>query len=103
MGSKLHSSAEMFHLFCRLSCALLLISQSQGVRDVERQGHAALENVVLFYGGNASISQENLSDLLLIISARRSESVTENGNPLATQEVSSVSALWDVLNEPRRI
>lgn len=96
MGSKLHSGAEMFHLFARLSCALLFIWQCQGVHDAERQGHAALHNVVLFFGGNSSISRENLSELLQIISDRRSESVEEDGNPLETQEVSSLSALCKV-------
>lgn len=75
---------------CRLSLLLLLLllllsSSSATPQD----GALFLENVLLFYGENSSISTGTLDDLLLLISARRSEEVSAKGNPLAQQECPS--------------
>lgn len=50
-------------------------------------GQRFLEKILRFYGENKTISTENLEDLLLLISARRSQSITEE-NPLEEVEVS---------------
>lgn len=99
--------AEMFNLICSLSCVLAFVSSSQSVL-VDRDEQGFLDNVLLFYGENNSISVNNLNDLLLIISERRSEDVISGENPLANQEVSTycllficitVSLLFKVMNE----
>lgn len=79
----------MCNLICFLSCVLVFISKSQSVRVVERDAHGFLQNILHFYGENNSMSAENLDDLLLLISARRSEAVMGEENPLAMQEVST--------------
>ncbi|XP_054653084.1 metal cation symporter ZIP8 [Dunckerocampus dactyliophorus] len=56
-------------------------------------GQEFLENIVRFYGHNESISSQNLEDFLLIISARRAESVMEDSNPLADQECLSAEQI----------
>nr|XP_057933528.1 metal cation symporter ZIP8 [Doryrhamphus excisus] len=66
---------------------LLLLAASVGA------GQEFLENIVRFYGHNESISGQNLEDLLLIISARRAESVMDDGNPLADQECLSAQEI----------
>ncbi|XP_069391677.1 metal cation symporter ZIP8 [Paralichthys olivaceus] len=72
----------MFHLGCFLTLAFL--SSSQSWRLTAGEGRNFLENILHFYGENSSISTQDLEDLLLLVSARRSESVFVD-NPLANQ------------------
>uniref|UniRef100_A0A3B4TF52 Solute carrier family 39 member 8 n=1 Tax=Seriola dumerili TaxID=41447 RepID=A0A3B4TF52_SERDU len=72
---------EMFNLRCFLTCLLAFITTSQSLHVTDGDGQRFLENILHFYGENSSISTGNLEDLLLLISARRSHSVTEE-NPL---------------------
>ncbi|KAJ0008701.1 hypothetical protein NQD34_016116 [Periophthalmus magnuspinnatus] len=51
---------------------------------VTQNGPVFLENVIHFFGQNETISTRNFEDLLLLISARRPESITVN-NPLEDQ------------------
>lgn len=78
----------MFNLKYFLSCVLFLILKPQSIHANQRDGREYLEDILHFYGENKSISTEKLSDLLLLISARRSQSVTVD-NPLAGQEVNT--------------
>lgn len=78
----------MFNLRCFIACVLVFIPKIQSVHVIDRDGQKFLENILRYYGENQSISTENLDDLLLLISARRPESITE-GNPLENQEVST--------------
>ncbi|XP_008299106.1 zinc transporter ZIP8 [Stegastes partitus] len=80
----------MFHLRCFIVLAFLATSHSINV--VERDGQDFLENILHYYGENKSITTENLDDLLLLISARRSELVTV-GNPLENQECPSAEQI----------
>ncbi|XP_051237744.1 metal cation symporter ZIP8 [Dicentrarchus labrax] len=82
----------MFNLRCFIGCVLIFIPKSQSVRVVGGDGQGFLENILHFYGENSSITTENLDDLLLLISARRSESITE-GNPLANKECPSAEEI----------
>ncbi|XP_076002863.1 metal cation symporter ZIP8 [Genypterus blacodes] len=81
--------AAMCYLRCLTACALFVIAQSQSIGLDES---AFLENILHFYGENSSISTEHLENLLLLISARRSHSITEE-NPLETQECPSVGQI----------
>lgn len=78
----------MLNLVCFLSCVFVFTSMSHGERYVDQDARGFLENILHFYGENNSISSENLDDLLLLISARRSEALNE-GNSLANLEVST--------------
>ncbi|XP_060918296.1 metal cation symporter ZIP8 [Labrus mixtus] len=71
-----------------ITCLLLFISKCQSLNVSDPSGHVFLENILRFYGENKSISTENLEDLLKLISARRSQSVS-GGNPLQNQECQS--------------
>ncbi len=71
-----------------ITSVLLFITQSQSFRVLYQNGHEYLEDIFHFYGGNSSISTENLDNLLQLISERRSDSVTVD-NPLENQEVST--------------
>lgn len=79
-------AAEMFKLVCFLSCVFVFTSMSLSERYVDQDARGFLENILHFYGENNSISSENLDDLLLLISARRSEALNEE-NSLANLEV----------------
>lgn len=72
-----------------LPLLLLLWRPPLGCLAAPRDGASFLENVLLFYGENSSISTGTLDELLLLLSARRSEEVSAEGNPLAQQEVGS--------------
>lgn len=76
----------MFKLVCFLSCVFVFTSVSHSERHVDQDARGFLENILHFYGENNSISSENLDDLLLLISARRSEALNEE-NSLANLEV----------------
>ncbi|XP_059209209.1 metal cation symporter ZIP8 [Centropristis striata] len=82
----------MFNLRCLIACVLVFISTSQSINVVHRDGQAFLQNILHYYGENDSIPTEHLSDLLLLISKRRSESVNE-GNPLQDQECPSAEQI----------
>lgn len=77
---------KMSNLTCLISCLLVFISQSHSLHVFERDGQRFLEDILRYYGQNNSISTEDLDHFLLLISARRSEEVTEE-NPLENQEV----------------
>ncbi|XP_004082833.1 zinc transporter ZIP8 [Oryzias latipes] len=82
----------MFCMQLLLSCALALAAQSAraGVPDVP--GPEFLENILQFFGQNDSISTRNLENLLLLVSARRSELISEE-NPLEDQECPSAGQI----------
>lgn len=61
-----------------------------------QEGQDYLENILLFFGQNETISTKNLEELLLLISARRLESLSE-GNPLADQECPSAGQILSQL------
>ncbi|XP_041667886.1 metal cation symporter ZIP8-like isoform X1 [Cheilinus undulatus] len=71
---------------------LLFISKCQSLNVTDQSGHVFLENILRFYGENQSISTENLENLLLLISERRSGSVTEE-NPLGNQACQSAQEI----------
>ncbi|XP_037652670.1 metal cation symporter ZIP8 [Sebastes umbrosus] len=83
----------MLNFRCFIMCVLLcFIPQCQSLGVVDRDGLKFLENILRYYGKNNSISEENLGDLLLLISDRRYEAITE-GNPLADQECPSAEQI----------
>lgn len=55
-----------------------------------------LENIILFFGQNDTISTKHLEELLLLVSARRVESISED-NPLADQECPSAGQILSQL------
>ncbi|XP_029316494.1 zinc transporter ZIP8 [Cottoperca gobio] len=75
----------MFHLRCLITCLLVFIPHTHSRNVVGQDGKVFLENILRYYGQNNSISTEDLDNLLLLISDRRLEAITE-GNPLADQE-----------------
>lgn len=77
----------MFALSISLWCLSLFVCESRGRSAVYQDGDVFLENILLFYGENSSIPTAKLEDLLLLISARRSEAVSDVDNPLGDQEV----------------
>lgn len=82
----------MSNLTCLISCLLVFISQSHSLHVFERDGQRFLEDILRYYGQNNSISTEDLDHFLLLISARRSEEVTEE-NPLENQECPSAGQI----------
>ncbi|XP_049918105.1 metal cation symporter ZIP8 [Epinephelus moara] len=83
----------MFDSRCFTPCCLLvLISQCLSINVSDRDGQTFLTDILRYFGGNDSISTEHLSDLLQLISERRSEAVTE-GNPLSDQECPSADQI----------
>lgn len=76
----------MFCMQLLLSCALALAAQSARAGVPDGPGPEFLENILQFFGQNDSISTRNLENLLLLVSARRSELISEE-NPLEDQEV----------------
>ncbi|XP_041810058.1 metal cation symporter ZIP8 [Chelmon rostratus] len=82
----------MLNLRCFIACVLLLISKSQSIRVIGAERQTFLDNILRYYGENKSISTEDLDDFLLLISARRPESITDN-NPLANQECLSAGQI----------
>lgn len=79
----------MLDLRCFIALALI---SSRSVDAAARDGTEFLQNILHYYGENQSISTENLEDLLLLISARRSEAVSED-NPLEDQECPSAGQI----------
>ncbi|XP_067335856.1 metal cation symporter ZIP8 isoform X2 [Channa argus] len=82
----------MFNSRCFIMCLLAFGTTSQSLDVIVQDGHGFLENILHYYGGNDSISMDNLHDLLLLISARRAESKTEE-NPLGKQECPSADQI----------
>lgn len=89
----------MFNLRCLIPCVLAFVTTSQSAHVIDRDGVGFLQNVLRYFGENKSISTENLEDLLLIISARRTESINK-GNPLAKETVSCLHLFLILLLKP---
>ncbi|KAF3845160.1 hypothetical protein F7725_008323 [Dissostichus mawsoni] len=85
LSKKTPTNTEMFTLKCFITCILVFIPTCLSKKAVGRDGKVFLENILRYYGQNNSISTENLENLLLLISDRRAELITE-GNPLAGEE-----------------
>lgn len=83
----------MLNLIFFLTCVFAFITTSQRVRGNATDGDAFLENIIHYYGENHSITTTNLEDLLLLISARRSDLISK-GNPLEEQEVQIYSIYY---------
>nr|XP_046269074.1 metal cation symporter ZIP8 [Scatophagus argus] len=83
----------MSYFRCVITCVFVFISKSHSIHVVDLGGRAYLDDIIHYYGENNSISTENLSNLLLLISARRSEEVFSEGNPLANQECQSTEQI----------
>lgn len=81
---------ECFFFFIALSFILNLTNV------VAKEGQTYLENIILFFGQNETISTKNLEELLLLISARRPESLTED-NSLLDQECPSAGQILSQL------
>ncbi|XP_047201013.1 metal cation symporter ZIP8 [Girardinichthys multiradiatus] len=82
----------MFDVKWLTACVLAFSAVTHTVKVTERNGLGFLENVLHYYGENKSITTEKLEDLLLLISTRRSESVTEE-NPLQDKECPSAEQI----------
>ncbi|XP_073339496.1 metal cation symporter ZIP8 [Pagrus major] len=82
----------MSNLTCLISCLLVFISKSHSLHVFDADGRGFLEDILHYYGENKSISTQDLDDFLLLISARRSEAVTED-NPLENQECPSAGQI----------
>ncbi|XP_014844867.1 PREDICTED: zinc transporter ZIP8 [Poecilia mexicana] len=82
----------MFDVKWLAACALALSAVTHGVEVAGRNGQEFLENILHFYGENKSITTAKLEDMLLLISARRSESISE-GNPLESKECPSAEQI----------
>lgn len=74
----------MFNLRCFITCVFVFISKSESINVIDRDAEGFLENILRFYGENKSISTENLDNLLLLISARRSEIITDENQWVST-------------------
>uniref|UniRef100_A0A3Q0RRX1 Solute carrier family 39 member 8 n=1 Tax=Amphilophus citrinellus TaxID=61819 RepID=A0A3Q0RRX1_AMPCI len=81
----------MFTLICFLTC-VYCVATSPSMHGNGTDGDAFLENIIHYYGENTSITTANLEDLLLLISARRSDLITEE-NPLEDQECPSAEQI----------
>lgn len=76
---------------------LFTLSFIINLKNVATQdGQDYLENIIVFFGQNDTISTKNLEELLLLISARRVESISED-NPLADQECPSAGQILSQL------
>ncbi|XP_068436717.1 metal cation symporter ZIP8 [Clinocottus analis] len=82
----------MFKLICLITSFVVCIPTSQSINMTDALGKVFLENILRYYGENQSISMENLDNLLLVISDRKSQALTE-GNPLAGQECPSAEQI----------
>ncbi|KAK9534253.1 hypothetical protein VZT92_009309 [Zoarces viviparus] len=80
----------MFRLISLVTC--VLVCTPACVSHAAVDGRVFLENILRYYGRNSSISMENLLDLLLVVSDRRPQAVSE-GNPLADQECPSAEQI----------
>lgn len=92
LAEKSVRSADMRRWTGLVPCVLLLLCGGQGSDAAGPDGQRFLENILVFFGENRTISTENLEELLLLISERRSESVTE-GNPLENQQCQSAEQI----------
>lgn len=76
---------------------LFTLSFIINLKNVATQdGQDYLENIILFFGQNDTISTKHLEELLLLVSARRVESISED-NPLADQECPSAGQILSQL------
>lgn len=66
------------------------------VKVETEEGQNYLENILIFFGQNETISTKNLEELLLLVSARRLESLSED-NPLGDQECPSAGQILSQL------
>ncbi|XP_037833633.1 metal cation symporter ZIP8 isoform X2 [Kryptolebias marmoratus] len=82
----------MFHLKWLITCGLTFIGASWCLKVTDQNGHVFLENILVYFGENKSVPINNLEDLLLIISARRSDLITKE-NPLEDQECQSADQI----------
>ncbi|KAM6912564.1 metal cation symporter ZIP8 [Xenentodon cancila] len=71
---------------------LVFVATTHSVEAIKRDGQEFLENILHFYGENETISTENLEDLLLLISAKRSHLISED-NPLENKECPSAEQI----------
>uniref|UniRef100_A0A8C2ZUQ7 Solute carrier family 39 member 8 n=1 Tax=Cyclopterus lumpus TaxID=8103 RepID=A0A8C2ZUQ7_CYCLU len=71
----------MWKLICLITCVLVCTPKSQSKNVTGADGNVFLENILSYYGQNQSISIENLDNLLLVLSDKKSQAITE-GNPL---------------------
>lgn len=65
----------MFNAILILLCAMILTSEGHGSVVAEQEDHDYLETILHLYDDKSSVSTETLSDLLLMISAKTSETV----------------------------
>lgn len=82
----------MFNLISFITCAFILIPKSQSVHVIDRAEQGYLEDILRFYGENNSITRGDLDDLLMLMSARRPESISTD-NPLRDQECPSTGQI----------
>ncbi|XP_054913240.1 metal cation symporter ZIP8 [Poeciliopsis prolifica] len=82
----------MFDVKWLVACALALSALTHGAEVAGRNGQEFLEDILHFYGENESIATAKLEDMLLLVSARRSEAISE-GNPLESKECPSAEQI----------
>ncbi|XP_061599051.1 metal cation symporter ZIP8 [Cololabis saira] len=82
----------MFQPRLFFTSVLAFVATTHSVKAINRDGHEFLENILHFYGENKTISTENLEDLLLLISAKRSPLISEE-NPLGNKECPSAEQI----------
>lgn len=76
----------MFDPRLLITSLLAFAATAQSTKAMNQDGYEFLENILQFYGENKTISTDNLEDLLLLISARRSHLISAE-NPLENKEV----------------
>ncbi|XP_067099382.1 metal cation symporter ZIP8 [Osmerus mordax] len=76
-----------------VACVLLFTSESRATDASEQDGKVFLEDILLFYGKNSSISTDNLQNFLQLISARRSELIVHDENPLVNSKCPSMGQI----------
>ncbi|XP_041827766.1 metal cation symporter ZIP8 [Melanotaenia boesemani] len=74
------------------ACVLAFICASQSVKVSNQDGQTFLEDILHYFGENNSITTVHLQDLLLLISSRRSNLISEE-NPLENKECPSAEQI----------
>ncbi|XP_037551215.1 metal cation symporter ZIP8 [Nematolebias whitei] len=82
----------MFHVQCLFTVGLAFIGAARCLKVTPQDGLEFLENIFVFYGANKSVTTSNLEDLLLLISARRSDLITKE-NPLEDHQCQSAEQI----------
>ncbi|XP_056282363.1 metal cation symporter ZIP8 [Pseudoliparis swirei] len=82
----------MWKLTCFIACVLVCIPKSLSKKVTGADGQVFLEDILTYYGQNQSISIDNLDNLLLVLSDKKSQAIIE-GNPLASQECPSAEQI----------